>query len=807
VLACAPNTGEGGDVAVQALPFSEMLRRSRERSGLSQEALAERTGLTAKAISALERGERRRPYPRTLNLLATALDLTAAERATLVTLARGAPPAPPLEPAHPTADASAPVAPPLAPLPTPLTSHIGRDSERAAATALLAGGARLLTVTGPGGVGKTRLALAVAVGLGAAFPDGVAFVDLAPLRDPRLVPAAMARAVRLRESGGQSARELLLAHLRPRRLLLVLDNFEHLLGAAPLLTELLEGCPSVALLITSRAALRLRGERRFPLLLLPTPPAEQPSVEAIAAAPAVRLFVERARAVAPDFALDADSAGAVAAICRRLDGLPLAIELAAARTALLRPEALLHRLERRLPLLTGGAADLPERQQSLHRTLAWSYDLLTEAEQQLFRRLAVFVGGCTLEAAEAVCGDDDHDANGVIERLGVLVDNSFVRRLDDQRGEPRFVMLETVHEYAVEQLAASGEQATVQHAHAQYMLDVALRARRGMAGRAQAAWVQRLEEEHHDLRAALTWALEAGETELALRLCAALTRFWYHRGYYREGCDWSARVLAAAPHGTPARRAAVLFGVAALTDVLHKHAEARAQIEASVALWRAAGDRRGLASSLASLGMMARHDRDWPAARQAREEALAIYAESPEPWGQRLALGVLGWVAEDEGDHATARRLLEASLAVARAGGSPIDIALQLNNLGIVAIRQGDTGEAQERHREALRLTHEVDAREPMAGALEGLAAVAAARRDGRRAAWLLGAASELRTAIGSPRIAQFEEEYGRLLPQVRADMGEDARVAAAAAGAATPLPEVVAAALAEDVSGPHAYP
>jgi predicted ATPase/transcriptional regulator with XRE-family HTH domain len=796
------------------LLFGEFLRRCRERRGFSQEALAERTGLTAKAIGALERGERRRPYPHTLDLLATALGLTADERASLVLLARSAPPGPPPEPAPPPApsmgaDEAAPVAAaPPAPLPAPLTSLIGRDGERAAAAALLAGGTRLLTLTGPGGVGKTRLALAVAADLVAGYPDGAALVDLAPLHDPRLVPAAIARAVHLRESPGRSARELLLAWLRGRRMLLVLDSCEHVLGAAPFLSELLESCARLALLVTSRAPLRLRGELRFPVtpLSVPSEPIN-PELGArnpeLGQADAVRLFVERARNIAPDFTLDADAAAAaaVAAICRRLDGLPLAIELAAARLGLLRPEALLRRLERRLPLLTGGAADLPERQQALHRTIAWSHDLIGPDAQALFRRLAVFRGGWTLEAAEAVCGVAEPTGGDVLDVLGVLVDNSLVRRLDAGQAEPRFDMLETVHEYAWERLEASTERPAVQRAHATYLLRLARPAHRGLMGPAHGEWLRRLEAELHNLRAALAWAVSAGEgeAEMALSLCAALTTFWYVKGYYREGRDWSARALAAAPEAAPATRAAALHGAATLADIQQDHTAARSEIEASVALRRSASDHRGLASSLALLGMIARHERDWTAARQACEEALAIYAESPEPFGQRRALSMLGWVAEDQGDRATACELLEASLAVARAGGSPIDIATQLTNLGIVAIRRGDDGEAARCHREALRLTREVDAGEPMSCALEGVAAVVATRGDHPRAAWLLGAAATLRAVNGTPRIAQFEEEYARLLPQVREALGEEACGATIAAGAAAPLDEVLAAALADD--------
>lgn len=781
---------------MEVATFGSRLRHYRERAGLSQEALAERAGLAASAIAALERGRRQHPRAHTVRQLADALGLAGEERTALLAVARATPASESVVSATP-ADRDRR----LPSLPIPATNLIGRESELAAATLLLAGGVRLLTLTGPGGAGKTRLALAVAAGLVANYPDGVAFVDLAPLRDARLVPAAIARILGIGEAGGRSARELLLAHLRGRCSLLVLDNFEHLLAIAPLLTELLDGCPRLAVLVTSRAALRLRGERRFPVAPLAAPPAGPLSMEAIAAAPAVSLFVERARAVAPDFTLTPATACTVAAICRRLDGLPLAIELAATWVELLGPRTLLQRLERRLPLLSGGATDLPERQQAMRQTIAWSYDLLGPTEQTLFRRLGVFNGGWTLEAAEAVCrgGALLGDANAVLEALRGLVDNSLVRRVGGGETTPCFEMLETVHEYASEQLAASGEQLSIQRAHAEFMLQLARSAQRELTGPAQAQWVQRLEQELHNLRAALGWALDGGDSELAMRLCAALSGFWYNRGYYGEGRTWCLRALATAPGATPGARARVLFAAASLADIQHDYAEARSLIEQSVALSRTAGDRRWLAQSLAEMGMIARHQQDWEAARRSCEEALALYAEHPEPWGQRLALGVLGWVAEDQGDHVTARRLLEASLTAAQASGSPIDITLQLNNLGIVALREGDVIEAVARHRAALRLTREVDAREPMACALEGLAAVASAGGDQGRAAWLLGAAGQLRAVIGSPRIAQFEDEYRRVHPRVLEALGEDAYMAAATAGAAAPLPEVLAAAADDD--------
>ncbi|MGE0540735.1 MAG: hypothetical protein AB7R89_11210 [Dehalococcoidia bacterium] len=373
---------------------------------------------------------------------------------------------------------------------------------------------------------------------------------------------------------------------------------------------------------------------------------------------------------------------------------------------------------------------------------------------------------------------------------------------ETREGMVRYHLLEVIRAYAAEKLEASGEAAAVRERHAVYLLDLAQSARDGMTGPAQAEWVRRLDLEHHNLRAALTWALAAGEGELALELCASLSRFWYIRGYFREGRDWSARALAAAPDALPSTRAAMLHGAAALA-IQHDLVAARPLIEASVALWRADGsDRRGLARSLTLLAILARLGRDGATARAACEEALAIYAEAPDPWGQWLALGELGWVAEGQGDHTTARRLMEESLALARGSGTPIDNALQLNSLGTVAIRQGDAGGAMTRHREALLLTRELGAREVMAGALEGLAAVAAAREQYERAARLLGVATALRALIDSPPFAHYEVERRRIVPAVLRALGERAFAAAQAEGEAWPLEEAIAYALEEPVAG-----
>jgi non-specific serine/threonine protein kinase len=409
----------------------------------------------------------------------------------------------------------------------------------------------------------------------------------------------------------------------------------------------------------------------------------------------------------------------------------------------------------------------------------------------------VFAGGWQFEAAEVVCADPLLAPFDLLDLLAALVDKSLV--VADTSGEAaRYSLLDSIHAYATERLEAADEAEATRDRHAGCMLLLARAAGRALVGPAQNEWVRRLERERHNVRAALAWSIERNDGETALRLCAVLSTFWYIRGYYREGRDWITRALACEP-ATPSRaRAAALHGAASMADIQHDHAEARRLIAESVAIWRITGDRRGLASSLAELGMHARHQGDFGAARRACEEALQIYAGSPDPWGQRLALGVLGWVAEAEGDRAAAQRLLEQSLAAARATGSPVDVALQLNNLGILALRRGDVSAAVACYGEALPLAQGVDAREPLACSLEGLAGVAAARGLARRAALLIGAAAALREAIGSPRIAQFEEEYLRLAPALGQALGEEAFAAAVAEGRSLPLHDAITLALGE---------
>ncbi|MGC1379849.1 MAG: tetratricopeptide repeat protein [Candidatus Baltobacteraceae bacterium] len=772
-------------------PLADVLRTFRSAAKLSQELLAERSGLSTRTVSDIETGAARSPRLITIMLLAEALGLSPADRTRLQEAAR-----------KPAGRAAA--MPPVTVLRA--TALVGRDADVARLGDLIAqDGVRLVTLAGPAGVGKTSLAIRVAIDCAGAFDGGTAIVELAAVDDPSLVPAAVARALGIRDSGDAPASEAVVDYLRGRRLLLVLDNLEHLTPASAWIGELLAAAPHITVIVTSREPLHLQAERVY-------------AIRPLENAAAVSLFVQRAQMVKPDFELTPANAAAVGTIVDHLEGLPLAIELAAPRLLLLPPKALAARLERRLPLLGSGSVDRPERQQTMHRAIAWSYDLLSTDEQSWFRRLSVLQGGGDLEAAAAVCGDPSGE-HSVLFRLAPLVNKNMLSLVEDAEAEPRVSMLEMLREYAQERLEECGEAAETQRRHAEYVLAFAQGAERELSGGSQGRWLARFELEHGNIRSALQWAASGEETAVGFRLVSAVWRFWWMHGHLTEGLSWVRRFLemqAASPVELPdTLYGKVLRAHVVLLSALGNFDEALASCEKAIALQRRIGDEPGLGASLTSLGIIEQFRGEYDRSEAAHAESLAIRrrlgdeagiatslsnlastAFSKNDLAQAAALGgesaeiyrrlghesglahalmKIGLATAAGGNYEGAEELFNECLRMQRAAGNTGSIYYSLVNLGAVAHKRGMYEIALTRYHEALDLLDAMPNKSALAKALEDIAATSARLGDPSRGARLFGAADSLRRAIGLALFPSERADYDSEIASVRAMLGSDA--------------------------------
>jgi predicted ATPase/DNA-binding SARP family transcriptional activator len=669
-------------------------------------------------------------------------------------------------------------------VPTPPTPLLGRERELAALADLIRrDDARLVTLTGIGGIGKTRLALELVRRLGAEFRHGSAVATIASLRDPALVAQAILEALEIPESGQDPEEELVRA-LAGSELLLLVDNFEQVLPAARSVARLLEAAPTLKVIVTSRAPLHVAAEQEFPV-----PP--------LADDEAAELFIARAQAANPDFALSEQNAAAVAELCARLDGLPLAIELAAARTKLLPPAALLSRLGNRLELLTGGRRDAPRHQQTLRMTLDWSYDLLGPDAQRLFAQLGVFAGGCTLPSAEAVCTGD----GPVLEGLASLVDESLVLQRETVAGEPRFSMLEIVREYALERLSASGEGDATRRRHLEHFVAFAEEAEPKLADRDQIAWFARVEDEHDNLRAAIAFALDTGDSSSALRLVVGVRRFWQIHGYLAEGRQALESALAATPDEPSELRAIALNMAGILAGEQGEFDAARVRFNAALEDARAAESMRAISSALVNLGNLAFYGGELDAARHLYKESIEYFASLGDDRGQALAKENVGLMALTADDVPEAVTWLSGALELARDAGDDREIGAASRSLAAAMIELGELAQATSLLAESLALARELGEPHGIAVCLDTFAGLAATGGEVERAATLFGASDAVRASIGAQRQPDHQILYERWLARTLAHLDTNAYSTHYEDGRALTLEEACALALGREAA------
>jgi predicted ATPase/DNA-binding XRE family transcriptional regulator len=822
--------------------FGRLVRQLRRSADLTQRDLAKQIGYSVVTIRKVESDERR-PSRDLAGRLARCLKIQPDEMYSFLSLARsGVQDAAAAEAgARPAGQRAVPMN-----LVTPLTRLIGRGEDAAAIHDLLTDREiRLVTLVGPPGIGKTRLSLQVAADVAPAFPDGVFSVALGPISDPALVTPTIAKTLGVKESAAQPLVECLIDYLRPRRLLLLLDNVEHMLSAVPDIAQVLTACPTVKVLTTSRQPLRIRGEQLYsvPPLALP-PPALPDHDRAVTAAryPAIELFVERAQAADRTFQLSDANARDIAAICANLEGLPLAIELVAARVTLLAPQALLSRLDSRLTLLTDGPRDLPERQQTLRGTIDWSYRLLNAGEQALFARLAVFIGGCLPEAAEQVANADADLPVATLDGLGALADRNLLRQEERLDGERYSVFFETIREFALEKLAERGESVLIRERYRGYYLGLAETASARLTGRDQEVWLDRLEAEHNNLRAVIEYHIQHGEAAPVLRMVAALWRFWHVRSHHTEGGRWIALALgldepADAPVDARHRAQALngagwiaqdqsdnaqagtffaeslrlsrliddrrgiaeaLHGVGGQVQASGDDEHAVALFSESLQLYRALDDQEGIAWSLDHLGYAALYLDDAGRALELFEESSRIFQRLQHTWGSAISLHHQGLTLMARGEHALSLERLGEGLARFEELGNSWGIAQSYYHLGHGALRTADHPGAEEYFRRSLALSQVEEDRTGVVRSLAGLGSVAVARGRFARAAYLFGAVdafAEVHLLRQTPLESTVHE---RDVAAVRSWFAAGGDRSAWSEGRSVPLPSVLTYAMAD---------